>query len=156
MLAEIFFGEGILQSHSVVAIGVRCMAIALIAGLASKSAHAEDSVDAAAAAKQFLNSCGVCHTVEPGAEIRQGPNLGKAFGRTAGTLAEFPGYSDALKKAGAGGLAWNEDNLDKWIESAATYIPGANMMYVQPDAAKRKLIIAYLKSLGGAGSPPAK
>jgi cytochrome c len=105
----------------------------------------------------FLNSCGVCHAVEPGAEARQGPNLRTAFGRKAGTLAEFSAYSDALKKAGAGGLVWDEEKLDKWIENAATYIPGANMMYAQPDAAKRKLVVAYLKSLAATGGPaPAK
>lgn len=105
-----------------------------------------------AAQKQFLNSCGVCHTVEPNAEIRQGPNLLTAYGRKAGTLAEFPAYSEALKKAGAGGLVWNDETLDKWISSAGEYIPGVNMMYSQPDPDKRKLIISYLKSLAGAGA----
>ena len=113
------------------------------------SAKAEDAVDLAAASKQFMNSCGVCHTVEPKAEIRQGPNLGTAFGRTAGTLAEFPTYTDALKKAGTGGVVWNEETLDKWITNAAEFLPGSSMPYSQPDAAKRKLIVAYLKSLAG-------
>lgn len=132
-------------------------AAALISIAMLNSAHAEDAVDIAAASKQFLNSCGVCHSVEPNAEIRQGPNLLTAFGRTAGTLAEFPTFSDAVKKAGAGGLIWNEESLDKWITNAAEFIPGSAMPYSQPDAAKRKLIVTYLKSLaGGAASPDKK
>ena len=131
-------------------------AMSLMTFVAATSAQAADGVDLAAAARQFLNSCGVCHTVEPGAEIRLGPNLRTAFGRTAGTLAEFPAYSDTLKKAGAGGMVWDEEKLDKWIEGAATYLPGTNMMYAQPDPDKRKLVIAYLKSLSGGGAAPAK
>ena len=113
----------------------------------SLRAFSEEPVDLEAAGKQFMTSCGVCHTVEPGAPVRQGPNLRTAFGRTAGTIEEFPVYSDALKKAGAGGLKWNEETLDKWISGAGDFIPGASMMYSQPDPAKRKLIIAYLRSL---------
>ncbi len=120
------------------------------------SVRAEETVDLAAAAQQFLNSCGVCHTVEPKAEIRQGPNLATAFGRTAGTLAEFPPFTDAMKKAGAGGLVWNEETLDKWIANAAEFVPGSSMPYSQPDAAKRKLIVAYLKSLSGGAAAPEK
>lgn len=91
--------------------------------------------------------------MESGAELRQGPNLGTVFGRTAGTLAEYTLYSDALKKAGAGGLVWNEETLDKWIAGATDYIPGVNMPYTQPDAAKRQLVITYLKGLA---AQPAK
>ncbi len=101
---------------------------------------------------QFIKSCGTCHTAEQGAELRQGPNLATVFGRTAGTLAGYPQYSDALKKAGAGGLAWTDETLDKWITDAAGFIPGTNMPYSQPDPEKRKLIIAYLKSLALAGA----
>lgn len=96
---------------------------------------------------QFLRSCGTCHAVENGAELRQGPNLGTVFGRTAGTLAEFAQYSDALKKAGAGGVVWNEETLDKWITSPDDFIPGGNMFYTQADPEKRKLVIGYLKGL---------
>jgi len=120
---------------------------ASIVWAASSSLRAEETVDLAAAQKQFMNSCGVCHTIEPKAEIRQGPNLHDVIGRKAGMLGEFPAYSDALKKAGAGGLVWNEETLDKWIAGAAEFIPGTMMPYSQADAAKRKLIIAYLKSL---------
>ena len=123
--------------------------VALLAGAmalssVSRQAAAADLEDAKA---QFLKSCGTCHTVEKGAPIRQGPNLGTAFGHKAGSLEEFPKYSDALKKAGADGLVWTEDKLDLWITNAGNLVPGAAMPYRQADPDKRKLVIAYLKSL---------
>lgn len=130
-------------------------AIAVFAGFSAISVRADDAVDLAAAGKQFLNSCGVCHTIEPKAEIRQGPNLATVYGRKAGTLAEFPSYSDALKKAGDGGLTWNDETLDKWITSATDFVPGATMPYAQPDPDKRKLVVGYLKSLSAGTSTPA-
>lgn len=99
---------------------------------------------------QFLKSCGTCHTIERDAAARQGPNLAGIMGRTAGALAEFATYSDAIKQAGAAGLVWNEETLDKWIADGAAMIPGSNMFYSQPDPEKRKLIVSYLKSLPAA------
>lgn len=121
-------------------------AMMVATALGTAAAVAEDA-DAGHA--QFLKSCGTCHTVEKGAELRQGPNLASVYGRTAGTLAEFAQYSDALKKAGAGGLVWNEETLDKWIAGASTFVPGASMPYSQRDPAKRQLVIGYLKSIAG-------
>ena len=128
----------------------------VLGSMIGPSSQAGEAVDLAAASKQFLNSCGVCHTVEPNAEIRQGPNLRTVYGRKAGALAEFATYSDALKAAGGKGLVWSDEALDKWIDNSAAFIPGAMMPYAQPDAAKRQLVIAYLKSLGAAGGsdPP--
>ena len=88
--------------------------------------------------------------MEHGAELRQGPNLGTVFGRKAGSLEEFNQYSDALKKAGANGIVWNEETIDKWITSPEDFIPGGNMFYTQADPEKRKLVIGYLKGLAGA------
>ena len=147
-----------MQCRRVAFLGLKGMAIAVLWTFTTARGRADDGLDLTVAAKQFVTSCGVCHTVEPGAPVRQGPNLSGVYGRKAATLAEFPGYSDALKKAGADGLVWTDDVLDKWIAGAADYIPGVAMMYSQPDADKRKLVIAYLKSLpsGGAPSAPAK
>jgi len=123
--------------------------VVMAAVMPSSSRAAEEGAPSDA---QFIKSCGTCHTTEQSAELRQGPNLATVFRRTAGTLAEYPQYSDALKTAGAGGLVWNEETLDKWIAGAADFVPGTNMPYSQPDPEKRRLIIAYLKSLAGAGA----
>ncbi len=68
--------------------------------LAGEVALADDAVDLAAAEQQFLKSCGTCHTVEPNAPVRQGPNLRSVVGRTAGTLAEFPTLFRRRKEGG--------------------------------------------------------
>jgi cytochrome c len=104
-----------------------------------------DTVDLEAAKKQFTTSCGVCHSVEPNAPARQGPNLNGVFGRKAGSLPDFK-YSEALKTSG---FVWDEATLDTWITNAQEMRPGVQMMYRQADPAKRALIIAYLKSLSG-------
>jgi cytochrome c len=95
---------------------------------------------------QFLTSCGTCHSTEPGAPPRQGPNLFGVYGRKAGTLEGFK-YSDALK---SGDWVWDEEHLDKWIENAQAMRPGVVMPYRQADPAKRAKVIEYLKSLKAA------
>ena len=99
--------------------------------------------DLEAAKAQFLKSCGTCHSVEPGAAPRQGPNLHGVIGRKAGTLPGFA-YSPALQSWGE---VWTEDLLEPWITNAQLTRPGTVMNYRQADEEKRKLIIRYLKSL---------
>lgn len=101
--------------------------------------------DLAAAQKQFITSCAVCHAIEPGAPPRQGPNLMDRFGKPAGTLEGFK-YSEALTTSG---FVWDEETLDRWIADAQTMRPGVTMAYRQADPAKRRLIIDYLRSLAG-------
>jgi cytochrome c len=105
------------------------------------------TVDLAAAKKQFLTSCGTCHVAEPGGKHRQGPNLYNVVGTKAGAIADFK-FSPALA---ASGLILDEATLDKWIENPKALVPGTNMSYRQRDAAKRALVIGFLKSL----QPPA-
>ena len=115
-----------------------------LAALATAAPHARaQDADIEAAKKQFVTSCGVCHTVEPGAPPRQGPNLHGVYGRKAASLPDFK-YSDAMKSVD---VTWDDKSLDPWIENAQAVRPGVVMNYRQADPAKRKLIISYLKSL---------
>jgi cytochrome c len=120
----------------------RCRVKSLTAALAvlSTSAIAEDD----AAKRQFLTSCGVCHTAAPGAPHRQGPNLAGILGRKAATISGGFKYSSVLARST---LIWDEATLDRWIEDAQAMLPGTTMAYRQRDPDKRKAIIAYLKSL---------
>ncbi len=122
---------------------MRCAGTAIFCA-AVMPARAED-VDLEAAKKQFTTSCGVCHSVEPNAPARQGPNLNGVFGRKAGSLPDFK-YSEALKTSG---FVWDEATLDTWITNAQEMRPGVQMMYRQAAPEKRKLVIAYLKSVSG-------
>jgi len=87
--------------------------------------------------------CRSCHSVEKGQTV-VGPSLFGVYGTRAG---DVPGYdfTPALKTSG---LVWNDATLDKWLTNPVALVPGTRMGYAgQPDAEKRKLIIAYLKSL---------
>ena len=121
---------------------VRLVSLALAAMMAAASAKAF-AQEAPEGKAQFVTSCGVCHSVEPGAAARQGPNLAGVYGRPAGTLEGFK-YSDVLK---AGGWVWDDATLDPWMENAKEVHPGTTMVYRQKDADKRKLILTYLKTL---------
>ncbi len=114
----------------------------LLAGLASQPTLAQETPEA-----QFKKTCWGCHSVDPNAGPRQGPNLHGVYGRASGQIAGYK-YSDAL--AGAH-LTWDEATLDRWLTNPAVLVPGTVMMYRQADPEKRKLIISYLKSLGASG-----
>jgi cytochrome c len=114
-----------------------CLAVAL--ALPTGTVFANDDE----AKRQFVTSCGVCHTAEKDAPHRQGPNLFGIVGRKAGQIADFK-YSEALAKAD---LTWDEATLDKWIEDASALLSGTTMPYRQRDPDKRKLVIKFLQSL---------
>ena len=84
------------------------IAIAAVAimGLAS----APVSADVAKGEKVF-KKCKACHTVDEGGKNKVGPNLFGIVGMAAGANADFK-YSDAMMEAAAGGLVWDEANLE--------------------------------------------
>jgi cytochrome c len=108
---------------------------------AFSDARAAAEIEAAKA--QFIKSCSVCHSADPAAAPRQGPNLFGVIGRKSGSV---PGYSYSPALA-ASGFVWTEKVLDSWIENAKAIVPGNNMPYRQADPKKRILIVEYLKSL---------
>ena len=120
-----------------------CLASVMAATALVATGQAQTPVDLEAARRQFVTSCGTCHAVEAGAPARQGPNLSGVYGRRAGTPPDFR-YSPALQGAD---IVWNEATLDPWIENAQAMRPGTIMNYRQADPAKRRLIIAFLKSI---------
>ena len=88
--------------------------------------------------------CAACHTVSADGAPGIGPNLHGVVGRESGSAPGFS-YSAALKRAG---LKWTRENLDEYLQSPGTKVPGNLMMYLgQPDPAARKIIIDYLESL---------
>jgi alcohol dehydrogenase (cytochrome c) len=68
------------------------------------------------------------------------------FGRKSGGLAGFT-YTPAM--AGAG-LTWDEQNLDKFLTSSTTLVPGTSMSVALANGADRANVIAYLQTLGKA------
>jgi cytochrome c len=118
--------------------------VAAIALLLAGEAHAVTGD--AAAGKKVFNKCMACHTLEAG-KNKIGPSLQGVIGRTAGTAEGF-NYSDSMKKAGAGGLVWNEETLDKYLSGPKVLVPGNKMPFPGlPKEQDRADVIAYLKSM---------
>ena len=87
--------------------------------------------------------CAACHKATKGAPNKMGPNLWGVAGSRAG--AGSFNYSPALR---ASGISWTDANLDKWLVSPQKLVPGNRMPFGgMSDAAARKKIVAYLKSL---------
>jgi cytochrome c len=94
-----------------------------------------------AGAKLFKNHCGACHSFDPAATPRQGPNLSGMLQRKAGTLEGYK-YSPGLKAAG---WQWSAERLDLWLTDPKALVPDTLMsVYKQKDPEKRKVIIDYL------------
>ncbi|MBS0234983.1 MAG: c-type cytochrome [Proteobacteria bacterium] len=91
----------------------------------------------------FNDHCRECHSADKG-DNRLGPSLYGVVGRKAGSIPNF-GYSEALKDSG---ITWTEKNLNAWITSPNSVVPGNNMGAIfsgLQDAKARAKIIAYLK-----------
>jgi len=132
-------------AHSVCVVGL--LLAALATGLPSGAGRAEEG-DAARGERAFQR-CFACHSVDPDEPAKlEGPNLFKIMGRPA---AELPGfnYSQAMRKAAAGGLVWDAATLDRYLADPESVIAGTAMS-VPPvrEAQERADLVAYLARSG--------
>jgi cytochrome c len=88
----------------------------------------------------FTRRCSGCHAPDLD---KEGPRLRGIVGRKAAAVEGF-GYSEALKKAA---VSWDETTLDKWLSDPDAMVPDTDMAFRLADAAERKEVIAYLKTL---------
>lgn len=96
--------------------------------------------------KRAFQRCAACHSADPAAPARFGPNLHGIVGRRVASLPGYA-YSPALR---AQKFMWTEAQLDKWLKSPRTLVPGTSMSFPGlSDAAERKALIAYLKNPSG-------
>ncbi len=99
--------------------------------------------------KAVFNQCKICHAVGPGAKAGVGPEQNNLVGSVAGSRPGY-NYSPAMKEAGAKGLVWNEENINKFIENPKTVVPGTKMVFPGlKNAQDRADVIAYLKTQTG-------
>ncbi len=124
---------------------VVAVAMLALAGMTLGVAAARAEGDVANGEKIF-NKCKTCHTLEAG-KNKVGPSLQGVIGRTAGTAANFK-YSEAMKNAGAGGLVWSEETLDKYLAGPKELVPANKMPFPGlPKPEERADVIAYIKSM---------
>ncbi len=94
-----------------------------------------------ASEKQFIQ-CASCHSLEKGVH-GLGPSLYKIKDKQAGKQTGFR-YSSAMKRSS---IRWTRSNLDKYIESPQSVVPGGRMPYSgESDEKVRKQIIDYIFS----------
>jgi len=99
--------------------------------------------------EKIYDRCMACHSID---RDRTGPRHAGLFGRKAGSVPGFA-YSPAMKKAGANGLVWNDETLDKFLKAPTKFIPGTRMGYAGiKDDQERADLLAYLKQAGGGTS----
>lgn len=94
--------------------------------------------------KAIANVCKVCHTLAKGEPNHVGPNLWGIVGDKRGVGRGF-NFSAAMKAKGG---TWTDDELNKFLTSPGSYIPGTAMGFagIQNDS-KRADVIAYLHTL---------
>lgn len=113
---------------------------------AAPSAAAETAAAASAdpgARPAAFAQCAVCHSTEKG-KHGVGPSLAGVYGTKSGELAGFA-FSEAMKQAG---LTWDDATLDDYLAAPMKKVPGTRMSFAGlSDPAKRKEVIAYLKTL---------
>ena len=94
--------------------------------------------------------CAACHTFNKGGPNRVGPNLWGVVERAKGTEGGF-NYSAALK--GKGGT-WTYDDLNKFLASPKSFVPGTNMQFAGLNrASERADVINYLHTLADSPKP---
>lgn len=112
---------------------------AITFGTGALAQNAENGAD-------VFKKCRACHQVGDGAKNGVGPLLTGIVGRKAGSVEGF-NYSDANKEAGGKGLVWTEEEMFKYLENPAAYMPKNKMAFAGvKDEADRNDLIAYLKT----------
>ena len=110
----------------------------LVAGIAQAAGNPKKGADV------FAEECGDCHSVVAGKQ-KKAPSLNGVFGRKAGSVAEFSGYSDAMKQSG---IVWDADKVDAYIAHPRKVVPGGKMKYDGLEEAEARAdVISYLKSV---------
>ncbi|MEQ9350062.1 MAG: cytochrome c family protein [Alphaproteobacteria bacterium] len=91
--------------------------------------------------------CAACHTFDQGGSHRVGPNLWNIVGNMP-AMADGYSYSDAMQ---ADDQPWTFENLDAFLASPRTYVPGTKMNFAGIRKAEdRADLILYLRSLSNA------
>lgn len=119
----------------VVCTALASMAIAVTLGAAGDTGKEDRGKEL------FVRRCSGCHAPDLN---KEGPRLRGVYGRKAAGAPGFA-YSDALKKAA---IRWDDASLDRWLSDPDAMVQDTDMAFRLADPEERKVVIAYLKSLG--------
>ena len=122
---------------------VSALAAALSLSAANGPVRTVHAADPDTGKAVFRSQCALCHATQPGRNMI-GPSLSGIVGRKTGSEAGYS-YSVANKNAN---ITWTPGELDKYLQSPRTVIPGTKMPYAGlSDPTKRADLIAYLETL---------
>jgi cytochrome c len=94
----------------------------------------------------LYRQCSSCHQIGAGAVDRIGPHLNGVFDRAAGQSDGFR-YSEGLERAAAGGLVWDYETLDAYIEDPRALVSRTRMSFRgMADQQDRDDLLAYLRT----------
>jgi cytochrome c len=97
--------------------------------------------------EELYEECAGCHSMT---ENVIGPRHCGVVGRKAGSVSDYPSYTDVMKESG---ITWTPEKLDEFLASPLSYLSGTAMGFAGiGDAQHRADVIAYLQK---AGSDPA-
>lgn len=88
--------------------------------------------------------CVVCHSLERGGPFRVAPNLWDIVGAQKARAKSWYVYSPALLNKGG---VWTEEELDKFLADANSYLPGTTKSIFVRDPEIRHKVIEFLKGL---------
>lgn len=112
---------------------------AIVASVVLNRAHADGNPQRGA---MVYGACASCHSLEPGLHLT-GPSLAGLWGKKAASVADFPRYSEALKKRD---FVWDETTLYAWLADPNAFVPGTYMTFRGiPDDKARSDLIAFLR-----------
>ncbi len=99
--------------------------------------------------EKVFKKCKACHTSEESGKNKIGPALWNVVNRPVASVESFASkYSDAMKAHGEGGTVWNYAELDAYLASPKSYIPGNKMSFAGLRKEKdRAAILAYMRTL---------
>ncbi len=98
--------------------------------------------------------CAACHTFQEGGANRVGPNLWSVVANGPGQRRGF-NYSPDYRRAVATGFAWDDANLDLYLEDPTVFLrevtghgnARSRMTFKLPRESDRSDVIEYLKTL---------
>lgn len=95
--------------------------------------------------EDLYRQCASCHQVGEGAVDRVGPHLNGIFDREAAASDGYR-YSEGMRRAASGGLVWDYDSLDAFIEDPRSLVSRTRMSFRGLDEQQdRDDLLAYLR-----------